>query len=99
MRHHPRREVELPQYGTPGHRHPPNRKDDDMNGVIPRYALASRYPGGMGANMAPGCDDAETGPRAVLAMMAAGPQWPRSPLGTVPGCARACHMPGCSRPG
>jgi hypothetical protein len=41
-------------------------------GVIPRYALASRYPGGMSVNLAPGCDDAETGPRAVLAMMAAG---------------------------
>jgi hypothetical protein len=40
-------------------------------GVIPRYALASRCPGGMSANLAPGCDDAETGPRAVLAMMAA----------------------------
>jgi hypothetical protein len=115
----------LPQYRTPGHRHPPNRKDNDMNGarganmsdpspqfqgggtgmplanravieermktlrsgrarpgrngdagrgrgVIPRYAPASRYPGGMSANLAPGCDDAETGPRAVLAMMAAG---------------------------
>lgn len=41
-------------------------------GVIPRYALALRCPGGMSANLAPGCDDAETGPRAVLAMMAAG---------------------------
>jgi hypothetical protein len=57
-----------------------NGDDGRGNGVIPRYALAPRCPGGMSANMAPGCDDAETGPRAVLAMTAAAPQQP--------GCSR-----------
>src|ERR1700733_6798149 len=80
MRHHLLREADLPQYRTPGHRQPRSRKDSGKD-VIPRYALTPRSPGGMSANMAPGCDDAETGPRAVLAMMAAAPQRPRPLLG------------------
>ena len=61
-------DINLPRRARPGR----NGDAGRGRGVIPRYALASRYPGGMSANLAPGCDDAETGPRAVLAMMAAG---------------------------
>jgi hypothetical protein len=41
--------------------------------VVPGYAPASRYPDGMTANLAPQRDDVVPGPRALLAMMAAGP--------------------------